>query len=471
MIKTASIILLLLFSGIAHAQEDTLSKFVEKNAPAVDSLKLKVKAVAISGNKITKDDIILREMSLKRGGLFTMKKYTQDLLNIYNLGLFTKVDILPIPVANKEIVLNVDVQERWYLYPLPTGGVEDGEYWKKFWAALNFKWYNVRGRNEQLSFSGRVYYNPSVSFSYSVPWIGEKLHLYSSYSIGYSKTRNQSLVAVGQGNQGNTLTYEDNNYDNFNFNTAITIGKYVNHDFSVFTLIGYNYLRVSTYAPGRSINSTGKDRYLNVGVGATFDSRNIREYATRGYYLQTSYTRFGLIDAALNFGRFSIESHTFIPFQITKNYFITLASRVFSSLAVGADIPVYNHEILGYSNDYVRGWKGFAFEGEDMLTAYNELRIPIISQRYVKGSDLPVIKSLPVIKEMNLRYGIFFTVIYDVGTVFYHDESIFNKKFLSGTGIGLDFVAPFGYMVRTEWTFRLGTPKVGQFSLSLNAKF
>jgi outer membrane protein assembly factor BamA len=471
LIKTASISLLLLISGIALAQEDTLSKFVEKNAPAVDSLKLKVKAVAISGNEITKDDIILREMSLKRGGLFTIKKYTQDILNIYNLGLFTKVDILPIPVANKEIVLNVDLQERWYIYPLPAGGVEDGEYWKKFWAAINFRWDNFRGRNEQLNFYGRVYYNPAVSFSYSVPWIGKKAHLFSSYSIGYSKTRNQSLIAVGQGSQGNTLTYEDNNYDNFNFNTALTVGKYLNHDFSLFTQLGYNSLRVSAYAPGRSINVNGKDKYIIIALGAGYDSRNIREYATKGYYMQTSYSRFGLVDAALNFGRFSIESQSFIPFYITKNYFITLASRVFSSLAIGAAIPVYNHEILGYSSDYVRGWKGFAFEGEDKLTAYNELRIPVISPRYINAAKLPIAKSLPIIKNMELRYGLFFTIIYDVGTVFYNDESIYNKRFLSGTGIGLDFVAPFGYMVRTEWTFRLGKPKVGQFSLSLNAKF
>lgn len=458
-------------SGELFAQEDTLTKFIEKSAPAIDTLKLKVKDVVISGNNITKDDIILREMQLKRDSLFTLAKYTNDLKNIYNLGLFTRVEILPVPVKDKEILLNVDLNERWYILPLPSAGVDEGEYWKKFWLSMNLRWDNFRGRNETVSFYGRVFYNPAISFSYSVPWIGEKLHLFSSFSIGYSKTRNQSLVAVGRENEGAALLYNDNNYDNFNFNTSFTLGKYFSHDFSVFTQVGYNYLRVSQYAPGRTINSTGKDKYMTVGLGASYDSRDIREYATKGYYVNTSYSRYGQIEAAVNFGRFSFESQSFIPFNLTKKYYITLASRLYSSLAVGSVIPVYNHEFLGYGETYVRGWRGTAFEGEGMLTLYDELRIPIISPRYIKARDIAIIRDIPIVKNFDLRHGLYFTIIYDVGTVFDHDERIFSRKFQSGTGIGLDFIAPLGYMVRTEWDFRLGKPIVGQFVISLSAKF
>ena len=462
---------MIFLSGKLFAQEDTLTKFIEKNSIAIDTLKLRVKEVVISGNEITKDDIILREMSLKRDSLFTLAKYTKDLKNIYNLGLFARVDILPVPVKDKQILLNVDVNERWYILPLPTGGVDDGEYWKKLWLAMNLRWDNFRGRNESLSFYGRVFYNPSISFSYSVPWIGEKLHLFSSYSIGYSKSRNQSLLAVGRENEGAALQYNDNNYDNFEFNTSFTLGKYLSHDLSVFTQVGFDYLRVSQYAPGRTINSSGKDKYMTVGVGATFDSRDIREYATKGYYVSTSYSRYGQIENTINFGRFSFEGQSFLPFYITKRYYVTVASRVFSSLAIGHEIPVYNHEFLGYSENYVRGWRGIAYEGEDMLTLFDELRIPILSPRYIKARDIAIIRDIPIVKNFDLRHGLYFTIIYDVGTVFDHDDKIHDRKFQSGTGIGLDFIAPLGYMIRGEWDFRLGKPIVGQVALSLSAKF
>ena len=117
---------------------DSLKQQFEKSALTVDSLNLKVNSIIITGNKTTKDDIITREMSLKKGSKFTLEKYSEDLLNIYNLALFTKVDIIPVPMGEKEIALNVDVKERWYILPLPNAGIEEGER-KKIWLSLNLK--------------------------------------------------------------------------------------------------------------------------------------------------------------------------------------------------------------------------------------------------------------------------------------------------------------------------------------------
>jgi outer membrane protein assembly factor BamA len=449
---------------------DSLVSKVTENPYYIDSLNLIVKDVVVSGNEITKDEIILREMLLKKGKKFTFAKYEHDVQRIYNLGLFTKVDILPIPAGGKDIVLNVDVQERWYILPLPTGGMEDGE-WKKIWVGINSKWENFRGRNETLGLNFRIFYNPSINLSYSVPWIGEKLHLFSSYEIGYSRTRNKSLQAVGKPSGSETISASDYNYDNFRFHTLLRLGKYVTDRLNFYTDFGYDYLRVSVYSRGRTLSTTGKDKYFVMGIGSKYDSRNIIEFATKGYYLNTSYTRYGLIDNVIDFGRFSLESQSFIPVNITPNYFITLASRFYTSLTVGSVIPYYNHSYLGYSEDYVAGWKGVAFEGEDALTFYNEIRIPVFQPRYINAEKIPIVGKLPILKKLDLKHGLFFTVFYDVGAVFDKGTKVTDVKFLSGTGIGLNFILPFGYVVRTEWGFRIAKPIVGQFGLSLSAKF
>lgn len=449
---------------------DSITKRITENPYYIDSLGFIVKDVVVSGNEVTKDEIILREMLLKKGSKFTFAKYEHDVQRIYNLGLFTKVDIIPLPAGGKDIVLNVDVQERWYIFPLPTGGMEDGE-WKKIWVGINTRWDNFRGRNETLGLSFRIFYNPSISLSYSVPWIGGKLHLFSSYEIGYSKSRNKSLQAVGKPNGTETISASDYNYDNFRFHTQFRIGKYITDRLCFYTDFGYDYLRVSNYEFGRTMSTTGRDKYFVMGFGAKYDSRNIIEFATKGYYLNTSYTRYGLIDKTIDFGRFSIESQSFIPVNVTDNYFITLASRFYTSLAVGLVIPYYNHSYLGYSEDYVSGWKGVAFEGEDALTFYNEVRIPIIQPSYIKADKLPLVSSLPILKKLDLKYGIFFTVFYDVGAVFDKGTKVTDVKFLSGTGIGVNFILPFGYIVRAEWGFKIAKPVVGQVGLSLSAKF
>jgi len=465
-----NIFFLFLIHILLYAQSDSLNKTIEENAQKVDSMNLVVKQIIISGNEITKDEIILREMSLKPGSMFTMAKYSDDILNIYNLALFTKVDIIPIPAGEKELILNVDVKERWFLIPLPTAGIEDGE-WRKVWAGLNIRWDNFRGRNESIGLSFRLFYNPSVSFRYYVPWIGKKLHLFGSLGGAWSRTRNQSLVAIGKQSGATTLSYEDDNYDNINYKAELTIGKTFRRKYSVFTDIKYNYLKVTKNAPGRTLSPDGIDQYLILGAGFIYDTRDLIEYATKGDYLRTSYSRYGFFDKEINFGRFTFENQSFIPISIVNNYYLTFASKLYSSLAMGAVIPYYNHEYLGYSDDYVRGWKGRAYEGEDVFTIYNELRIPILKPRYIKAKDIMVVKDLPIIKNLDLRHGIYITLIYDIGTVWYKNENIFNKRFISGAGIGINIIAPFGYVLRADWVARIDRPVIGQVGLSLNAKF
>lgn len=449
---------------------DTISQKIKENPYYIDSLGLIVKDIVISGNRVTKDEIILREMSLKPGSKFTLGQYEHDVNRIYNLGLFTKVDIFPLPGIGNQIVLDVDVQERWYILPLPNGGIEEGS-WKKIWVGLNTKWENFRGRNETAGLNFRLFYNPSVNVYYSVPWIGKDLHLFSSINFGFSRIRNRSLETLGMNNGSETYRSDETNFDNNRFNGILTVGKFVLDRFSVFTEFGYNYLRVTQYAPNRTVSPTGKDRYFTLGLGLNYDSRNIREYTTEGYYLKIGLKKFGLIDNTINYERFQLLSSSFIPVGFAKDFSITLASKIFTSLAIGGDVPIYNHEYLGYSEDYIRGWQGFAFEGENALTMYNEIRIPIFKPRYIKAGKLPILKDIPVLKNFDLKHGLYFTILYDVGAVFNRNQSLHNVKFLSGTGIGLNFILPFGYVVRTEWDFRLGKPIVGRFGFSLEAKF
>lgn len=459
------------YPATLDSSEYTPEEILEQTAKMIDTLNLRVRDVVITGNDITKDVVILREMSLKKGSIFTYNKYTSDLQNIYNTRLFPKVDIIPIPVNDSQVVLNVDVTERFlYITPLPTGGIDDGE-WKKIWVDVSTRWDNFRGMNETINFNFRLFYNPRVSLGYSNPWIGKNLKLFMSIGGSWSRTRNQNLSTVGRENGTNALTFEDENYQNTQYSGNLSIGKKFGKNFSVFTDYAYNFLRVNEYQPGRTVSPTGVDKYLTIGGGMQYDTRNNLDYTTKGIYLKSYYQRHGFLDKQINFGRFTFEGESFIPVNITDNYFLTVASRLYTSLAVGAVIPSYHHKTLGYSDDYVRGWKGLAYEGDDVFTLYNELRIPIVKPRYIKASKIPLLKSLPVIKDLPLKYGLYFTLIYDIGTTWFKNDRLADKRFLSGAGVGLNLIAPFGYVFRLDWVFRMAKPSVGEINLRANAKF
>ncbi|MEO8666538.1 MAG: POTRA domain-containing protein, partial [Ignavibacteria bacterium] len=152
--------------------------------------------VYVVGNEITDDDVILREVTTRPDSKLDVDVLQEDVNRIYKLGLFNKVDVYPVPTdtVNKFDIMFL-VEERFYIFPIPQGGFRNGEF-SKFWAGLNVKWNNFRGRNETASLSFGIGYEPFVNVNYFVPWIGKKAHFFSSASIGYSKNYNRSLIAL-----------------------------------------------------------------------------------------------------------------------------------------------------------------------------------------------------------------------------------------------------------------------------------
>jgi hypothetical protein len=121
-------ILLLLFIPLyftSHAQVKPVPFNAEVNQKvAIDSTaKIFVSEIRISGNKKTKAYIIQREMRMKLGDsilastLLEKLKLSQQL--IYNTTLFASVVLEPRFITATDLVVEVTVKEKWYIYPAP----------------------------------------------------------------------------------------------------------------------------------------------------------------------------------------------------------------------------------------------------------------------------------------------------------------------------------------------------------------
>ena len=444
-----------------HSNQIDTSKDIKAYYARLDSIKPYISDVVIEGNKTTDDDVILREMQLVKGKSFSSEQYKADKEKIYNLGLFNKVDINPVLKNTNEVVMKVKVQEKWYIYPMPSAGLVDGEL-RKLWVGMNLNWQNFRGRNERVSLNFGVGSNSFVKASYTVPWIGEDMHLFTRISGGYSIDQNRSLIALGIVNGQSFNYYRLNNFTYQNYSLNITTGKYFTKNFNVYTDIGYSIMKVSADSTGRTQSPDGTDNYLILGLGFNYDSRNSREYTTKGILLSANYKHYGLLREVDNFGRYNINFNSFVPVSIKPDYDITIASKFFTSIADGSYIPTYNHMIMGYSGDYVRGWYRFSFEGDNEFTVNNEIRIPIIQPDYLKLNNLPVINKIKYLNNLSYRYGLYLKLFYDIGAIWNQFNDYRNIRVLNGTGIGFDALFPFGISGRAEYAFRLGTPIVGQ---------
>ncbi len=407
--------------------------------------------IIIAGNEKTKEEIILREMSVKENSKLDLKKLEKDIEKLYKLGLFNKVDFIPLQSGSQDkINLMILVEERFYILPFPQGGFRNGEL-SKFWAGINLVWNNFRGRNETAALNFGIGYEPFVKLSYSVPWIGEKAHFFSSVSAGYSKTYNRSLEAL-RDTTSSALPSDDINFVNHNFKVSYSLGKYFSEYFSVRSELAYRLLDQSGYFPGSTVSSDGKDNFMTFGVIGKYDSRNSTEYTLSGFLFSLEYEKYGF-GKLFDFNRINTEARMFFPVKIKGDFKITFASYFNSAISFGGTIPSYLNEFYGYDK-IIRGYKKTVLEGENSAGLFNEVRVPLIDPFYVKGSSLPLAKNIGMLKNLNYKFGLYLTLFFDAGGVWNKTDNFFKTKFRNGFGSGLNFILPFGFTGRMDLAFR-----------------
>ena len=102
--------LLLLLPLVVMSQQDTTSYIV-------------ISDIVIEGNKVTKESVILKELTFAVGDTIDISRLEEELLfckeNIQNTTLFNFVEINCLKNADSpdELTLQIKVTERWYLWP------------------------------------------------------------------------------------------------------------------------------------------------------------------------------------------------------------------------------------------------------------------------------------------------------------------------------------------------------------------
>ena len=163
--------------------------------PATDTTAVRISSINISGNKRTKNFIILREMQFRAGDNIRRNELPQNFVKahnqIYNTNLFTEVKVDSVVLPDASLQVNIAVKEKWYIYPTPQFQLADrsfNEWIKTYHANLNrvvygvkFADYNFRGRREQLRFYLLNGYARNIALAYSKPYINRAL----THGIGF----------------------------------------------------------------------------------------------------------------------------------------------------------------------------------------------------------------------------------------------------------------------------------------------
>jgi outer membrane protein assembly factor BamA len=422
------ITLFVLLSSLLQSQEVTVPKLTFPDSTYY------VGNIIIVGNDLTKNYIIEQEISLTKGSLITHQKVQYDMNRVYSLRLFTKVIIDVVPDSGNLASLIVTVNERWYFYPFPVGGIKDRDF-SKIYYGLGLAHNNVGGSNVQLYGAFAIGYDPFVSINYINPFIDYENKLSLSLRAYYTEQRNRSLISLAGAA----------NFDERRSGGIVTIGK----RFSLFTFISFSAeylnLKVSNNRAGRTISPSGRDEFFSLQTSFLYDTRDLREYPSSGNYAGFSISKYGVGEKEIDYQRFSFDLRKY--YSILENS--SVAGRVFGSIASGGVVPNYGHTFFGY-NERIRGYFNTILEGEQIVGSTIEAHYPIISPRYIRFDFIPFEQF------RDIRYAINFAAFADAGSTWMRKNAVSLNDIYSGYGVGIHFLFAYSAVVRIEFGIPYG---------------
>ena len=358
-----------------------LAKIEDMNIDAAGDLMLKInegklEGFAVKGNTKTKDRVILREMRLKIGETFDVKKARRSMQRIYNLGFFEDVNMKLNPgEAPGSVILEADVVEK------RTGNFGIGAGYSSsdgFVGMINVGDTNFRGTGDAVSLmyemSGDDTDARGFVFSYRRPWLDNK------ETTGSLRIYNRTYEYDDYDTDGDLKEEYMRKYSG----GEITLGRPVNEYATNFITLRN---RSDTYERHKSSGNVGNRstpawkwwRDANFGTTRSITLQRVND--TRdNIYNPTSGGRMNLeleiagFGGDFNYQKFTAEDKRF--FKVGRAQTVALRAQIGYARGTISESNLYK---IG-GQDSLRGYRDDQFRGTRMLLATAEYRFPIVNK-------------------------------------------------------------------------------------------
>jgi len=449
-------------------------------APVDTGRKVKVNNIFIIGNEKTKKEIILRELDFTTDFYYDWEVLVEILIadqkKIYNLRLFTSVDITPLEIDDSEVEVLITVKERWYILPQLIFQLADrnfAEWWTnqgRDFSRVNFglrlSHSNVAGRNEKLRFSGQLGFTRSLDFQYSKPYIDKKQKHGLAFQLTFNE--NKSIPIKSAFNRQVFYTAEDERVLRKNIGTAVRYTyRRSFYNFHFFTL-GYNFTSIDpeilVQNPDYFQNGSTNLRYLYSTYTFRHDKRDNVAYATDGELLQLSITKYGI---------FYVDELDEVEVSITANKYWKINDRFNFNTGLTADWFLSERQPytlvrgIGYSPDFIRGYELNVIEGQQLYVHKNSFRWKFFDREF----DVSRFFKLEQFSTIPIR--LYWSANFDHGYVTDRNKIPENSRlantYLFGYGTGIDLVGFYDSVLRFEYS--LNNSGEGNFFFNFKAPF
>jgi outer membrane protein assembly factor BamA len=434
--------------------------------------------VKITGNKLTKEFVIIRELDFKLGDtlstieskfrpikgqkrkavgdsseLVLRMHYSRE--NIINAKLFITVNMGVEQIVNNSYRLLIEVTERhyWWIFPVVKLNAPNFNEWIRdpdlsdVSMGLFFSHNNLFGTSQQMSVAGYVGKSYAAVIGYRIPWIGHGKKTGVTFAAAY-----QNLYTVEYGSLENKrqMLYDDNSFQiltlgaRFKFRTGLY--NYIN------VKLDGEWVQVSDSLYSLDTNFLAKQEKsntsLSIYIDYTYDSRNSHSYPLYGNHLKVFLNKQGM-------GLISKDVDYFF-YGIDFRFYQKLGERWYAAEMVklenssGENRPYYYQLNMSAKDDYIRGFDLYTLKGDEMYYVRNNLKYVLVkpnTKKVKKGQEKNKFKAL--------QYAFYVNLFADAGYVKndFTMNNPYNNKMLFSWGLGIDFVTYYDLVLRFEYAF------------------
>lgn len=448
----------LLWKNTVIGQDTTLLLNLKNDSALI----IRINKISVSGNDKTRENIILREITIKEGEVYPIedlgKKIAESKINLLKLPLFNYVTIEISHDENGQAEIDVFVEERWFLWP-QIAIINNERNFNTWWqqrdlTKLDYRFYlkkyNVLGLNHILNTGISLGFTREYLFGYQNMALDKKQKHLTGFLLSYSW--NKYVFFRTFNNKQETFSGEDkeNLHEKYlRLDYSYRPGVYAQHNIRFFfreILISDSLLAAN---PGFLAGETKKNTFLELQYSFNLDKRDSRSYPLKGFLLNYSITKSGLSAK-------SFQSPDLLYSRANYRLYYQLAKRFFAAHSITAKFafkknePYFFNKSLGF-HDYLRGFEYYVIDCHDYYLSKNLIKFELLPQ------TVTLLDFIPIKKFKKIHYAFYLNTFFDIGYGYKRfnpgllQNNLTNRVLFSG-GIGLDLVSYYDKVFRLEYS-------------------
>ncbi len=423
-----------------------------------------IEDIVITGNKKTRDRVILRELTFKKGESIPQEKLQAEIdqsqKNVLNTNLFVKAEINVKDWSDEQsLVLTIEVVENWYLYPYPIFELADRNFnvwwqeqnhsFKRVNYGIRVSYLNPTGNADKLKLTIQDGYTKKYELDYFVPGLNKAQTLGFFANVFFARRKEIAYIT-----SENKLLFdgfeEQFQLSRFRIGGGLSYrpGLYVYHSAKLIYSDNTISDRIAfDLNPEYFLNGKNNQKQFTLQYIGTIDKRDIKPFPLNGYLLSLDVKKEGLgISDDVNSLTTKFKYANYHSFN--AKYSLESILILKTNLLRGKQ-PYTHLNSMGYGEDTMNGYELYVIDGQDFGMLKTSFRYAFLEKNFQLGKLMPIKR----MREMPVKA--YFSVNNDIGfvhTSFYDHYGDLDNQFLWGGGIGLNLVMFYDKVFLIEYS-------------------